>query len=353
MPKTIFDLIVATEIAKYNTQAMENSIPYLGATLFPAKKQLGLDLSWIKGHKGLPVALTPSEFDAKATLRDRIGVNKVETEMPFFREALRIGEKDRQELNRAASAANASTVQPILDRIFDDVNNLVAGAEVQAERMRMQLLSTGKIRITDNRQAYDYDYKLPNTNKQTLGSGSTVKWSSVDTAKPVQDIQRWMDAVEGKTGVRPTKAICTRKTMNYLIENKSIRLDMDPIGGQNRIVTDAMLKQYLSTKLGLSVAVYNKKYELKVGGSAEAFFPDEVFTLIPDGDLGNTYFGTTPEESDLMSGNTDAQVEIVNTGVAITTIKEPHPVNIMTVVSAIVLPSFEAIDNIFIATVHT
>ena len=246
MSKTIFDLIVAKEIAKYNTQAMENSIPYLGSTLFPAKKQLGLDLSWIKGHKGLPVALTPSEFDAKATLRDRIGVNKVETEMPFFREALRIGEKDRQELNRAASAANASTVQPILDRIFDDVNNLVAGAEVQAERMRMQLLSTGKIRITDNRQAYDYDYKLPNTNKQTLGSGSTVKWSSVDTAKPVQDIQRWMDAVEGKTGVRPTKAICTRKTMNYLIENKSIRLDMDPIGGQNRIVTDAMLKQYLS-----------------------------------------------------------------------------------------------------------
>ena len=74
--------------------------------------------------------------------------------------------------------------------------------------------------------------------------------------------------------------------------------------------------------------------------------------MIPDGDLGNTYFGTTPEESDLMSGNTDAQVEIVNTGVAITTIKEPHPVNIMTVVSAIVLPSFEAIDNIFIATVH-
>lgn len=353
MSKTIFDLIVAKEIANYYTQAVENSIPYLGATLFPAKKQLGLDLSWIKGHKGLPVALTPSEFDAKATLRDRIGVSKVETEMPFFREAMRIGEKDRQELNRAASASNVSTVQPILDRLFDDINNLVAGAEVQAERMRMQLLSTGKIKITANRQNYDYDYKLPNTNKESLGANETVKWSDTEKAKPVQDIQRWMDKIEEKTGTRPTRAVCTRKTWNYILENKSIRLDMDPRYGEDRIMTDTMMQQYLSTKLGLSVAVYNKKYEAKLGGGANAFFPDNVFTLIPEGDLGNTYFGTTPEESDLLSGNTDAQVQIVNTGVAITTIKEPHPVNVISVVSAIVLPSFEGIDNIFIATVHS
>jgi len=35
-----------------------------------------------------------------------------------------------------------------MNRIFDDAGNLIAGAEVQAERMRMQLLSTGKIKIT-------------------------------------------------------------------------------------------------------------------------------------------------------------------------------------------------------------
>ena len=135
--------------------------------------------------------------------------------------------------------------------------------------------------------------------------------------------------------------------------NTSIRMDMDPIGGANRIMTDAMLQQYLQTKLGLSVAVYSKKYQLALGGAASAFFPDEVFTLIPEGNLGNTYYGTTPEESDLLAGGTDANVQIVNTGVAVTTIKEPRPVNVMTVVSAIVLPSFETIDNIYVATVHS
>lgn len=351
---TIFDMVTAKEIGAYFTEAVENQIPYLGATLFPAKKQLGLDLSWIKGSRGLPVALTPSAFDTKATLRDRIGVKKIETEMPFFREAMRIGEKDRQEINKLLAASNRATLEPILTRIFDDATNLIDGAEVQAERMRMQLLSTGKIAVTtENRMSYSYDFKLPTAHKATLGSGDTVKWSATDTATPVQDIQTWQDKVEEDTGVRPTRAICTRKTWNYLLANKSIRLDMDPIGGENRIMTDSMLQQYLSSKLGLSVAVYNKKYHVTLGGASSLFFPDDVFTLVPDGALGNTYYGTTPEESDLLSGGTDAQVQIVNTGVAVTTIKEPHPVNVMTVVSAITLPSFETIDSVFIATVHS
>lgn len=347
---SIYDLINAKEISTYYINNPSNAIPYLGATLFPARKQLGLDLSWIKGSRGLPVALMPSVFDAKATVRDRIGISKIETEMPFFREAMRIGEKDRQEINKAIAAANANLIEPIINNIYDDVTNLVNGAEVQAERMRMQLLATGLIGITANRIDYDYDYKLDAAQKETLLT--TARWSDTENAKPVQDIQRWQDSREDATGTRPTRAICTRKTWNYLIENKSIRLDMDPIGGTNRIMTDAMLQQYLSTKLGLSVAVYNKKYTTSVGGSATLFFPDDVFTLIPDGDLGNTYYGTTPEESDLMAGNTDAQVEIVNVGVAVTTIKEPHPVNVMTIVSAIELPSFERIAEIFIATVH-
>ncbi len=352
MSQTIFDMVNAQEIASYWSEAVENQIPYLGATLFPPKKQLGLDLSWIKGYQGLPVALTPSAFDAKATLRDRIGVKKIETEMPFFRESMRIGEKDRQEINKLLAASNRATLEPILNRIFDDAGNLIAGAEVQAERMRMQLLATGRIQIVaENRMSYDYDYKHPGDHKETLLT--TARWSQSETAVPVQDIQRWQDEVEENTGVRPTRAVCSRKTWNYLMANKSIRLDMDPIGGTNRIMTDAMLQQYLATKLGLSVAVYSKKYQTELGGASYSFFPDEVFSLIPDGNLGNTYFGTTPEESDLLAGGTDAEVRIVNTGVAVTTFKEVHPVNVVTVVSAITLPSFETLDNVFIATVHT
>lgn len=345
---TIFDLVNSKNIATYYENNPSNKIPYLGSTLFPPKKQLGLDLSWIKGSKGLPVALTPSAFDTKAPVRDRIGFDKVDTDMPFFRESMRVGEKDRQELNRLLASGLEEAYKTIVTNIFDDVKTLVDGANVQPERMIMQLLSTGKISITANRQYLDYDYKMKEDHKETLIGGA--RWSQPDST-PVQDILRWMDEVEENTGVRPTNALMTRKTFGYLLDHKSIRLDMNPLGGQNIIMTEAMLKQYLSNKLGLKVAVYNKKYRAE-DNSLHNFFPDDYFTLIPDGQLGQTYYGTTPEESDLMTGATKAEVNIVNTGVAITSIKEEHPVNVMTVVSEIVLPSFETIDNIFIAKVN-
>lgn len=344
----IFDLVNAKNIATYYANNPSNAVPYFGATLFPAKKQLGLDLSWIKGANGLPVALQPSEFDAKATVRDRIGLDKIDTEMPFFRESMRIGEKDRQELNRLLASNLDGATNGIVQNIYDDVSNLVKGAAVQPERMIMQLLATGKIAISANRQNLEYDYKMKADHKETLLT--TARWSQTGST-PIQDIMRWQDVVEENTGSRPTNAIMSRKTWGYLLNHASFRLDMNPLGGQNVIMTDALLKQYLLAKFGLSVAIYTKKFRDEKG-ALQNFFPDDHFTLFPDGALGNTMYGTTPEESDLMTGSTDADVQIVNTGVAVTTIKEPHPVNVMTVVSEIVLPSFETLDNIFAAKVH-
>lgn len=348
--KTIFDLVEASVIATYYTTNVSNKIPYLGSLLFPAEKQVGLDLSWIRGYNGLPVSLAPSAFDTKATLRDRIGISKIETEMPFFREGFRIGEKERQELLKVMSGMNRAIIEPIIKKIYNDAGNLVDGAEVVNERMRMQLLSTGKIQVVSKEGvSYSYDYKHPNKHKKTL-TGS-AKWSDMENANVVTDIMEWQEFVEENTGIKPTRAICTQKTWKYIVGNKKIRLDMNPIGGQNIIVDDAMIKAYISRKLGLQISVYNKKFSYAVGEQGEKFFPDDTFTLIPDGRLGKTYFGTTPEEADLLSGQSAAKVSIVNTGVAITTIQEPHPVNTMTIVSEVALPSFDAIDSVFIAKV--
>ena len=69
---------------------------------------------------------------------------------------------------------------------------------------------------------------------------------------------------------------------------------------------------------------------------------------MPDGPLGETHYGTTPEESDLMSGATDAEVSLVNNSVAVTTSKQIDPVNVETKVSMVMLPSFEMADGVFI-----
>ncbi len=269
--------------------------------------------------------------------------------MPFFREAMRLGEVDRQDLLRLMDNSNEQYIMPLITQIFDDRAALVAGAEVIPERMIMQLLSSGHIRITSNetRQDHDYNYGFAGSHKEVLtGSG---RWND-PTSTPIQDIQRWKKIISGDTGATLTRAICTEKTWGYLMEHPAIRLDMNPIGGQNVIMTDELLRAYLFNKLKIRVSVYNKIYALQ-DGSTHQYFPDDFFTLIPDGNLGNTWYGTTPEEADLMAGSKAAEVAIVNTGVAITTIKEPHPVNVETIVSEIVLPSFETMDTVFIAKV--
>ena len=158
--KNLFDYINSKDIAAYVTEKPENQIPYFAETLFPAKKQLGTDISWLKGANGLPVAIQPSEYDVKARLREKTGFEGVATEMAFFREATRIGEKDRQQLNLLLNNPESQMAMPIIRNIFDEVARLVEGVRVQGEYMRCQLLTAGKIDVTsaDGRVKYVYGY---------------------------------------------------------------------------------------------------------------------------------------------------------------------------------------------------
>lgn len=72
-------------------------------------------------------------------------------------------------------------------------------------------------------------------------------------------------------------------------------------------------------KYNLEVLVYSKQYK-NDAGTPTKYVPDDVFVLFPIGDLGYTWFGTTPEESDLLTSSL-ARVSITDTGVAVTTME--------------------------------
>lgn len=341
---TIFELVTADEIVSYWEKNINLQGVYLGEELFPSEQKLGLDLKWIKGSQGLPVVLKPSAYDVAALKRDRIGFDKIYTEMPFFKESMYIDEELRQQLNMVLESGNQAYIDAIIGRVFADETTLLQGAAAQRERMRMSLVTTGAISISANGQNYDYDYGMREDHKVD----ASAKWSVV-TADIIGDITTWLDKVEEDTGVRPTRAICTRKTFGYLKRNTDIR---NAIWGNNSAVpvSENRAKEYISTELGLSIAVYNKKY-VDETGTTKQFVPDDLFILIPAGRLGTGWFGTTPEQSDLMSG-TAANVRITDTGVAVTTSKKVDPVNVDTKVSMIYLPSFEMIDQVIIADVN-
>ena len=123
---TIFDFIQAPEMTAYWETLTQDQPPYLGETLFPADKKLGLDLKWIKGSAGLPVALKPSAFDVNAIPRPRLGFDKLSAEMPFFKESMYVEEELRQQLNMVLETGNQAYIDAVINRVFNDNMTLLS-----------------------------------------------------------------------------------------------------------------------------------------------------------------------------------------------------------------------------------
>lgn len=343
MPR-IYDIVTAPEIAAYWTENAKYEEPYFGESKFPNRKQVGLDLSWIKGAKKAPVSLSLSAFDADVIPLKRGTVSRLETEMPFFKNEYQIDEKTRQKLLTLLSANNAS-VNAVIGQIFDDASNLMRNGALTREILRMQLLTTGVIALSDNGQTFSYDYKVPASHKVT----PTAKWSVVATADPIADIETWMQIIQNEKGVQPTELLLNGTTLAALAKVESIKNGVFANSNVTSRPTQVQVISYLQEQLGVTIYKYDKGYDLD--GTFKKFVPDGTVVLMPSTALGNTWFGTTPEEADLASGGTDANVSLVDMGFAITTWKEKDPVTVRTKGSQVILPSFELADEIIIASV--
>ena len=341
---TIYDLILDTEIVAYWELLQQDREPYLGEELFPNDKKLGLTLQWLKGSNGLPIVLKPSAFDVQAIPRPRIGFEKLSAEMPFFKESKYIDEELRQELNTVIVSGNQAYIEAIVNRIFADEVELLEGASSQRERMRMMMLTTGTIVMSGNGQDYEYDYRMPEEHKKTVA----VHWNRPE-ATIMQDIKDGINKILEDTGVPVVRAVCSSKVFGYFRNNteikKSIFVTTDGVG----FISDAKIKQFIMDELGIQVVINDKRYRDE-SGTTQKYIEDDVFVMFPDGKLGNTWFGTTPEESDLMTGST-ANVSITDTGVAVTTMKRVDPVNVETKVTMICLPDFPTADQVYIIDV--
>lgn len=345
------DVFNAKAIAINYTNVASNEIPYLGTGFFPPQKKAGLDLKWIRGAKGLPVSLMPSTFDAKSTFRDRVGISMTETQMCFFRESMLVKEADEQEIMRVQDS-NDPYAQQVLDNIFNDVQTLVDGANVVPERMRMQLLAPigGKfgIHINANGVNYTYDYDPDETlknNHYLKIETENDKWSSSETCDPLKNIEDAMDAQEAASGNRPEILLMSKATFNLIKNSKKVR---SGILAQNATAnvnyTSAKVKQFVEEELGISIVVYNKQFKDETG-LAKKFYPDNIIAMLPNGSLGSTYYGVTPEEA--RGGQSGASVSVINTGVTVTVSTTVDPVNTKTTCSEIVLPSWERAEECY------
>lgn len=340
MPANIFDLVQSNEITAYWEELQQDEAPFLGDELFPASKKRGLNLQWIKGSRGLPVVLKTSAFDAAAIPRPRIGFEKLTAQMPLFKESTYIDEELRQELNMVLETGNQAYIDSVMNRVFDDEMNLLRGAAASRERMRMMALTTGVVSMSANGQSFTYDYGV------THKGDAAVAWSDHENSDPIEDIRKAIEVIRDETGAEITRAVCDGVTWRHIRNNDKIRKSIFVLSNGQAVVSDNRLSDFLLEELGITVVVNDKRYVDETGTTVK-YIPANTFTMFPAGNLGNTWFGTTPAESDLMGGSA-ANVSLTDTGVAVTTAQKVDPVQVETIVSQICLPSFEAADQVYI-----
>lgn len=337
---TIFDLMQSAEITAYWEELMQDEAPYPCEELFPDDKKRGISLKWIKGSKGLPVVLKTSAFDVHAIPRARIGFEKLTAEMPYFKESTYIDEELRQELNLVLETGNQAYIDSVMNKIFDDETRLLRGAAASRERMRMMALTTGVVSMVANGQSFTFDYGV------THKGNAAVAWSNHTDSDPIEDIRVAKEKVQDDTGAVITRAMCDGKTWRDIRNNEKIKKAIFVLTNGVGAISDKQLRQFISDELEITIMVNDKRYKDENGNTTK-FMPENTFVMFPDGALGNTWFGTTPAESDLMSGSV-ANVSITDTGVAVTTVQKADPVQVETIVSMICLPSFESADQIYI-----
>ena len=142
-------------------------------------------------------------------------------------------------------------------------------------------------------------------------------------------------------------------TFQYLLDNAQIR---NSILAQNLTATievdDDTVISVVQKRTKLTIVLYDKMY-IDDDGKEQYCYPDNKVTLLPEGNLGSTWFGTTPEER-TASQVADVDVSMYGLGIAVATKTEYGPPAITSVTaSEITLPSYEGMDSTFVIEVHS
>lgn len=347
----IKDFINSQNIALYMKELPKEST--IDKALFPYKKQLGTELEFAKGAKNKAVALRMSRFDVATKVRAlSASLNVEKREMPFFKEAIGMGETQRRELINAIAANNENLVKALTSQIFDNYANLITGAEIVAKRMRASLIQDGAINITTDDGDIVVDYGVPSNHKTVLTG--TAKWND-PTADISGDIATFQKVITDDNYTKPNIMLMTEKSfMNTFMINTAINDHLHSnVNATKLILNEQDFIDFVKDRLGMSIVfLENTTYIPSEGAAAQSYYADGKVTFMSGATLGNTVYGTTPEEYDKSYGSGKLDTSIVNGAIAVTTMVKEDPITVDTKVSQIVIPSFERADELFFAAVY-
>lgn len=225
--------------------------PMLGESLFPERKIQDIEFDMILGTGGLPVSAEVHAFDTETQLASREAIEKGVASLALIKRKIKIAEKEIIKINNPRTDSELAFV---LSLLYNDAEKMTDSVRVRVEAMRMELLSTGKIAINENKIKVTMDYKVPNGNKKVF------TWQAPESDTPLDDLAALADAVETESGSRPTRALTSRKVVKTICNCVSVRKAIYGVNS-DKIVTLAALNELLAQIDLPQIVIYEGKYK--------------------------------------------------------------------------------------------
>jgi len=338
MPR-VEELLTPQELIDYTKERQTEA--YMGEVLFPERKTEAMEIRMIKGASDLPVSAHIHAFDTETELGSREGADYSMQDLALIKRKIRLNEK---EIIALESPRNDQEEAEMVRKIYNDVDNLVAGVRTRVECLRMEALSTGKLSINENGFKASIDYGIPSTHKadKTWGSGDPTI---------LEDMDAFVDRIVKDTGFTPTRALTSKTNLNRILRDHRIRAAIYGVNS-DRVLTRAELNAFLAQQSLPQIAIYDKQYrqqDAKGKYSSARFLPESAFIMMPDEKLGDTFYGLTAEELELRK-NPDVDVSAVG-NVVVVQYDTIDPVGRWIKAVATAMPSFPYADQVFIATI--
>lgn len=332
MTESLLGLVEKKELLDFSQAFSIDRPDYLGNRLFPNRKAQYFQAEAYRlcENGNLPMVAKVHGWDVEAEVSERIPFEKVETEEILIKRKINQTESLRKLINRGIPS------DKVLDYVYDDATNLSDSVVARAELMKMELLSTGKVKIDENDVKLDVDYGVPSGNL-----GIAKEWDA--DADILGDIESMVDAAWAK-GARITNGVTSRAVLSAIKKNKSVQTAIFGASGVGTLPTTEQVNALLSSQFdGLTLETNEERYAIptksgrKLALSQGRFFPADCLALVAagNGSIGTGLWGVTPEE-EAQGGAFDSKRE--GQYVTVTQWSTPDPVAAWTKATGVFFP---------------
>ncbi|HEY8985439.1 MAG TPA: major capsid protein [Streptomyces sp.] len=248
---------------------------------------------FVKGGGGLSEASSYRSWDTESKIGRREGIGKIMGELPPISEKIPLNEYDRLRLRKLNESDDR-----VLRLIARDVQRIARNIAARLELGRGPALFDAQLPIPELRTTVSFGRSA------SMAVVAAVLWSDHTNAKPLTDLEQWIEAYEDLNGATPAVILMSKAVRSHLKQCEQVIRQVFPLApaGTAPMINDDQLNAVLASQNLPSIEIYDAR--TKVDGVVTRITPANMLALLPEpgatsagtpGELGATLLGTTAE----------------------------------------------------------